>query len=79
MNTAHHQQRNSHKKPTDEQIEKAYLKSAKLVEIYGELALPVFERLHAEMEAIKKKRKLIRLASEVVNDNLKTSHKVSHK
>lgn len=67
------------KRPTDEQIEKAYLKSAKLVEIYGELALPVFERLHDEMEAIKKKRKLIRLASEVVNDNLKTSHKVSHK
>lgn len=54
---------------TDQDIERAYLKCAKLVSVYGDKALPIFERLNEEMERIKKQKTLRDLASKVANDN----------
>lgn len=36
----------------------AYAQSAKLVQLYGETYLPIFKRLHDEIERLKAKRSL---------------------
>lgn len=54
---------------TEQDIERAYFKCAKLVSVYGDKALPIFEGLHQEMERIKKQKTLRDLAAKVANDN----------
>ena len=52
---------------TDEEIYNAYTIAAKVVSTYGDEYLPIFSRLHLEIEKIEQKRKLKVLAEIVMS------------
>jgi hypothetical protein len=48
--------------PSLEKLEHAYQIAAKVVSLYGDAYLPIFERLHLDLEDQKKNRDLKRIA-----------------
>lgn len=56
---------NDNKPMTEDRIRNAYQISAKLVELYGDVYLPIFERMHKEVELLSQKRGMKELALSV--------------
>ena len=54
---------------TDELLHESYLFMAHIVRTYGEPFLPIFERLHSEIEVRKEKRALLETAIGVSKSN----------
>lgn len=50
-----------------EKLKKAYINSARLIKLYGETYLPIFERLHKEMEAAQARQDLRKTALELAS------------
>jgi hypothetical protein len=50
---------------TDERLEDAYRTMAEIVSLYGETYLPIFARLHEELECRKGEKSMLRIAEEV--------------
>ena len=50
---------------TDDLLEECYVMIARIVKQHGEEYLPIFERLHTEIEERKSRKKLIELAHNV--------------
>ncbi len=50
---------------TDELLNESYVFMADIIRTYGEQFLPIFERLHSEIEMRKEKRHLLKAAIEV--------------
>lgn len=51
-----------------EDLEAAYNVAAKVVAIYGEIYLPIFERLQFELDIFDKKKKLLEKAKKIADD-----------
>ena len=49
---------------SDEELERAYFKMARIIERYGEKYLPIFERLEKELNERKAKNSLMQRALE---------------
>jgi len=61
-------------------LEKAYKLSAKIVELFGDQYLPLFLRLHGEMQKVSSQLDKKNLALEVAKAyNQEMSHTLSHK
>lgn len=54
---------------TPEQIRKVYKIAAEVVRLYGDTYLPVFERIHEEVEKINQKQSMKTLALSVASAN----------
>lgn len=52
---------------TDELLKESYIFMAHIVKTYGEQFLPIFERLHSELESRKAKRSMLDAAMELSN------------
>ncbi len=52
-----------------EALKTAYLQAAKIVSIYGDKYLPIFERLEKEFIERKKKRDILQRALEIADKN----------
>lgn len=50
---------------TDELLEECYVLVAKIVDCYGDAYLPIFERLHYELEQRRKQKDLINIAKRI--------------
>jgi hypothetical protein len=57
---------------TLEELERCYIIAARVVAEFGDTYLPLFERMHREVEMAKKASELKRLALAVVDENKKT-------
>ncbi len=55
---------------TTEELKKAYLYSAKIVAKYGEVYIPIFERLEAEYKKRVKTKSALQRAISAVEDNV---------
>ncbi len=54
---------------TYQHIKDAYIKAAKIVSDYGEVYLPIFERMEKELKAAEKKQSAINRAFEIAKEN----------
>lgn len=54
---------------TDELLYESYVFMANIVRTYGEQFLPIFDRLHSEIEIREKKRSLLEVATEISKAN----------
>ena len=58
---------------TEEQIKHAYQIAAKVVRLHGDKYLPIFQRLHIEMEKIKQNEQIkaiaLSVSSDIVDEN----------
>lgn len=52
---------------TDELLKESYIFMAHIVKTYGEQFLPIFERLHSEIESRKEKQSMLDTAMELSN------------
>jgi hypothetical protein len=50
---------------TDEQVLDAYRTMAQIVSLHGDTYLPIFIRLHAELESRKSEKSMLKIAQEV--------------
>ncbi len=50
---------------TDSMLQESYVIMAEIVKVYGEQYLPIFERLHEEIDSRQKKEKLLAAALKV--------------
>jgi len=50
---------------TDELLEECYLFTAQIVEVFGDKYLPIFERLHAEIQIRKERRETLKKALKI--------------
>tara|TARA_R110002095_G_scaffold200464_1_gene180725 strand:- start:96 stop:458 length:363 start_codon:yes stop_codon:yes gene_type:complete len=57
------------------EIQEAYEHLAKLISIYGDKYLPIFERLHSEISKRKSKNELLNIAKSIAHNNLSTEIK----
>jgi lactam utilization protein B len=56
-------------KVTVKRVENSVRVLAKVVCIHGDKYLPLFERIHSELEQLKKKESMMELARKIANDN----------
>jgi hypothetical protein len=52
---------------TDQKLRSAYVLIAEIVTAHGEVYLPIFKRIHDEVEARKANRDLLSIASAIAN------------
>ncbi|HAA13071.1 MAG TPA: hypothetical protein DCE41_15815 [Cytophagales bacterium] len=64
---------NDNRPITLDRVRNAYKISARVVHLYGDRYLPLFERLHKELEAMEKKEVLKKIALKVAEDSEKSS------
>ncbi|GAB1256177.1 hypothetical protein NBRC116494_06790 [Aurantivibrio plasticivorans] len=58
------------KKPlTESELKNAYIKAAKIISKYGDIYLPIFERLEQEYQSAKKKSELIKKAISIAKSH----------
>lgn len=53
---------------SDEMLEESYLTMAQIVKLYGERYLPIFERLHEEIQSRENKKALLDAALKAAKD-----------
>ena len=56
---------------TDEVLHESYILMANIVNLYGDIYLPIFERLHREIENSRRKRVLVKAARNISEKNPK--------
>ena len=54
----------------DERLKAAYVAMAEIVTTYGETYLPIFQRLHDELEARRSEKTMMNVAKEISNNKI---------
>jgi hypothetical protein len=62
---------------TDQELEKCYIIISKIITKYGEVYLPIFERIHNERQLRAKKQDMLSIALSVVNSE--KQKRIQHK